>query len=182
MTNFSQKIFGNTKVFRTFEVPNTTQVADEATKTLGGIFFAIILLDTVLKKRCRNYRNGLNTIVPPVGIRQRKVRHRFFVVQKCLKTQYQMNTQIEIPSLKDDAQLPEALQSALYDFFQFNGTPADIEANLWAMMETATAGCEEIGLSAKDVLDFMMLYKTTKALVSVLHSYHAKTTVELCNN
>lgn len=37
--NFSQKIFGNTKVFRTFEVPNTTQVADEATKTLGGIFF-----------------------------------------------------------------------------------------------------------------------------------------------
>lgn len=182
MTNFLQIKFGITKVFRTFEVPNTTKVADEATKILGGIFFAINSIDTVSKERCRNYRNCLNTIVPPLGIRQRKVRHRFFVVQKCLKTKYQMNNQIELPSLKDEANLPEALQSALSDYFQFNGTLADIEANLWTMMETATAGCEEVGLSAKDVLDFMMFYKTTKALVSVLHSYHAKTTVELCNN
>ena len=180
--NLSKIKFGITKVFCTFEVPNTLQVAEHATDDLVAFFMPLSKYRyCFLEKRCRNSRDGLNTIVPPVGIRQRKVRHRF-LLHKMPKIHSKMNNQIEMPSLKDEAHLPEALQSALSDYFLFNGTLADIEANLWTMLETATAGCQEVGLSAKDVLEFMMLYKSTKALVLVLHSYHTKTTVELCNN
>ncbi len=168
-------------MFRTFTTLNSN-TGGGSCQNIGGIFYAYTFLYDTVEKRCRNYRDGLNTIVPPVGIEQRKVRHRFLLCKNAQKHSIKMNNQIEMPSLKDEANLPEALQSAISDFFQFNGTPADIEANLWTMLETATAGCEEVGLCAKDVLDFMMFYKTTKALVSVLHSYHAKTTVELCNN
>ena len=177
--NLSKIKFGITKVFSTFEHPIRTAVA---TAQYLAVFLCLIFCkDTCDKTRCRDYRNCLNTIAL-CGLDNGNLRHRVLSYINKISNSTKMNNQIEMPSLKDEAHLPEALQSALSDYFLFNGTLADIEANLWTMLETATAGCEEVGLSAKDVLEFMMLYKSTKALVSVLHSYHTKTTVELCNN
>jgi hypothetical protein len=91
------------------------------------------------------------------------------------------NNTIKLPS-KNDGKLPEALQSAISEFFTYNGTPSDIEQRQWDMLQSATAGIEEIGLDAKSVLDFMFLYRTSKELFNQLHLFHQKESIELCNN
>ena len=132
--NFSQIKFGITKVFRTFEVPNTLQVA-ERYQNIGGIFY-VIILDTV-EKRCRNYRDGLNTIVPPVGIRQRKVRHRFLlcIMPKIHSIKMKIFQTVSLGgqelNINGTFSLPNALTA--YSFFrQFSGmrVVAEIEGDV----------------------------------------------------
>lgn len=180
--NLSKIKFGITKVFCTFEVRKDYCTEQRCSELFNlWAFFMPISLYIYHSNRVVIIHSSLGRTKSRTGLFAGELVATFFAPY-AIKYVQKMNNQIEMPSLKDEAHLPEALQSALSDYFLFNGTLADIEANLWTMLETATAGCEEVGLSAKDVLEFMMLYKSTKALVSVLHSYHTKTTVELCNN
>lgn len=94
----------------------------------------------------------------------------------------QTNQTIASPSMNEDANLPTALQEAINEFFSYNGTPAEIDEKLFSMLESATAGVEEVGLNAKEVLRYLSLYKAAKVLFAQLHSFSAKTNVELCKN
>jgi hypothetical protein len=154
-----------------------------ATAQIIAVFLCLIVFnDTDGKTRCRNYRNCLNTIAL-CGLDNGKSGTVFCRLQ-ALKSNsvMQTNQTIALSSMSEDANLPTALQEAINEFFCYNGTPADIDEKLFSMLESATAGVEEVGLDAKEVLGYLFFYKTDKVLFNQLHSFTAKTNVELCKN
>jgi hypothetical protein len=149
-------------------------------RSIIAVFLCLIdFIDTV-EARCRSSRNCLNTIAL-AGLDNGNDGTVFCRLKQISNNAKMKNNTIKLPS-KNDGKLPEALQSAISEFFTYNGTPSDIESTQWEMLESATAGVEEIGLSASEVLNFMFLYKTSKELFQILHSFHSTNTIELCKN
>lgn len=147
---------------------------------LSGIFCALFIL-LIPVKRCRNYRDCLNTI-PLYEVRNGKYDTVLCCASKNLNSTMQTNQTIALPSLDEQAKLPEALHGAAVNFFDQIGNPAIIDEMLLTMLEAATAGVEEVGLGTKDVLSYLSFYRATKTLFVHLHSFTAQTNVELCTN
>ncbi len=94
----------------------------------------------------------------------------------------QTNQNIDLSSMSEDVNLPTALQEAIQEFFSSNGIPKDIDDKMFSMIESATAGVEELGLDAKEVLNYLFFYKTAKVLFAQLYFFTAKQSIELCKN